>query len=103
MELTTKVFGSISLRTKTSRRAAAPGKYFHNVFSGEETCKDHTLDNLAKYGDIVNIEMAIHTGNDSFVATPAAARRTIFHISSCRAFVGGTRTAGVAEKISLNG
>ena len=34
--------------------------------------------------------MAIHTRNDSFVATPTAARRTILHISSCRALVGGT-------------
>ena len=44
----------------------------------------------------------IHKRNDSFVATPAAARQTIFNISACRALVL-VRTVRVAEKIILNG
>ena len=43
-----------------------------------------------------------HRGDDSFIATPTAARQTISHISSCRALVV-VRTLGVAEKIILNG
>ena len=43
-----------------------------------------------------------HSGDDSFVATPTAARQTISHISSCRALVV-VRTLGIAEKFILNG
>ena len=43
-----------------------------------------------------------HSGDDSFVATPNAARQTISHISSCRALVV-VRTLGIAEKFILNG
>ena len=67
----------------------------------KETCKAHTLD-LAKYGDIVNIENGNSYGNGSFIATPTAARPAIFHISSCRALVV-VRMVGVAEKITLDG
>ena len=52
----------------------------------------------------MNVENGNPYGDDSFVATPAAARQTISHISSCRALVV-VRTVGVAEKITciLNG
>ena len=93
----------IIFRVGQTWSAYAHGKYFHNFFdmSEKETCKAHTLD-LAKYGDIVNIENGNSYGNGSFIATPTAARPAIFHISSCRALVV-VRTVGVAEKITLNG
>ena len=50
----------------------------------------------------MNIENGNSYGDDSFVATPTAARQTISHISSCRALVV-VRMIGVAEKFILNG
>ena len=53
---------------------------------GKETFKVYLL-GLANYGDIVNLENGNSYGEDSFVATPTAARQTISHISSCRTLV----------------
>ena len=50
----------------------------------------------------MNLENGNSYGEDSFVATPTAARQTISHISSCRALVV-VRMIGVAEKFILNG
>ena len=86
----------IPFSTKLSRLRT---RQISSQFVGQETCTAYIF-HLAKYGDIVNIEMAIHTGNDSFVATPAAARRTIFHILSCQAFVGGTYGRSCRKDIS---